>query len=152
MIEAGTAENVIPARARARAALRAHRPADRLALREMVREVVVGTSAAHGCRGCVKLVEGEPVLENDPRIVACARDLLASAGFTAADEWRSCGSDDFAYFSTLAPIAMGFVGLDGAAGFQTRPLHHPELLPPDSAIAAIAKTQAVLYLAGATAL
>src|SRR5438045_1780502 len=56
VLEAGQAENLIPAQARARAALRAHRPADRLALREMVREVVAGVSAAHGCRGSVALV------------------------------------------------------------------------------------------------
>ena len=67
VLEAGSAENVIPARARARAALRAHRPEDRLALRRMVEEVVSGIAAAHGCRGSVELVPGEPALENDPR-------------------------------------------------------------------------------------
>ena len=65
----------------------------------------------------------------------------------AAPEWRSCGSDDFAFFGALAPIAMGFVGLDGAEGFASRPLHHPELLPPDSAVGAVARAQAVLYAA-----
>ena len=44
---------------------------------------------------------------------------------------------------------MGFVGLDGAEGFHMRPLHHPELLVPDSAIGVIARVQAVLYLAAA---
>jgi metal-dependent amidase/aminoacylase/carboxypeptidase family protein len=79
-----------------------------------------------------------------------ARELLAGAGLRLAREWRSCGSDDFAFFGELAPIAMGFVGLDGAEGFSTRPLHHPELLPPDSAVGAVARVQAVLYLAAAT--
>jgi len=45
---------------------------------------------------------------------------------------------------------MAFVGLDGAAGFTTRPLHHPELLPPDSAVGAVARTQAILYVAAAS--
>ena len=44
---------------------------------------------------------------------------------------------------------MGFVGLDGAEGFQSRPLHHPEFLPPDDAVGAIARAQAVLYVAAA---
>ena len=79
VLEGGGAENVIPSIARARAALRAHRPADRLALRAMVEEVVSGVAAAHGCRGSVKLVPGEPALENDPAIVARARELLADA-------------------------------------------------------------------------
>ncbi|HEY1457982.1 MAG TPA: M20 family metallopeptidase [Solirubrobacteraceae bacterium] len=149
LLEGGSAENVIPQRARARAALRAHRPADRLALREMVAQTVQGIAAAHGCRGTVELVTGEPPLQNDPGIVALARELLASAGLAGAGEWRSCGSDDFSFFGALAPVAMAFVGLDGAEGFSARPLHHPELLPPDAAVGAIARVQAVLYVAAA---
>jgi amidohydrolase len=149
VLEGGSAENVIPGRARARAALRAHRPEDRLALRRMVEEVVTGISAAHGCRGGVVLDPGEPALENDGRIVSRARELLAGAGLSAAAEWRSCGSDDFAFYGAIAPLAMAFVGLDGAEGFTPRPLHHPELLPPDEAVRALARTQAVLYVAAA---
>jgi amidohydrolase len=150
VLEAGSAENVIPERAHARAALRAYRPEDRLALRELVEHVVTGVAAAHDCRGSVELSPGEPALANDPSIVARARDLLAAAGFDAAPPWRSCGSDDFAFFGALdVPLAMAFVGLDGAPGFQSKPLHHPELLVPDAAIGAVARTQAVLYLAAA---
>ena len=152
VLEAGSAENVIPAEAHARAALRAHRPADRLALRRLVEEVVAGVAAAHGCRGTVELVPGEPALANDPAIVARARTLLADAGLAPAPEWRSCGSDDFAFFGALAPLAMAFVGLDGAAGFTSHPLHHPELLPPDAAVGAVARAQAVLYVAAASGL
>jgi amidohydrolase len=149
MIEGGSAENVIPAHARARGALRAHRPEDRAALRELVSEVVAGVAAAHGCRGTVELTPGEPPLENDSRIAALGRELLPAAGLAPAAEWRSCGSDDFAFFGEVAPIAIAFVGLDGAQGFQPRPLHHPELLPPDSAVSAVARAQAVLYVAAA---
>ncbi len=148
-IEGGTAENVIPAWARARAALRAHRPEDRRELARMVQEVVSGVAAAHGCRGTVELVPGEPPLENDPAIVRRARELLAEAHLERAPEWRSSGSDDFAFFGELAPLAMAFVGLEGAQGFEARPLHHPELLPPDVAVGAVARVQAVLYVAAA---
>jgi amidohydrolase len=152
VLEGGDAENVIPARARARGSLRAHRPEDRLALRQMVEEVVHGVAAAYGCRGAVKIVAGEPALRNDPAIAARARELLPCADLTAAPEWRSCGSDDFAFFGEHAPLAMGFVGLDGARGFKPRPLHHPELLPPDGAVAAVARVQAVLYAAAVLSL
>lgn len=149
VIEGGTAENVIPAHARALAQLRAHRPEDRRELARMVQEVVAGVAAAHGCRGTVDLVPGEPALENDPGIVERGRELLAAAGLASAPEWRSSGSDDFAFFGALAPLAMAFVGLDGAEGFRARPLHHPELLPPDAAVGAVARAQAVLYAAAA---
>ena len=147
VIEGGSTENVIPPRARARASLRAHRPADRLLLRELVEEVVAGVAAAHGCRATVTLVPGEPALENDPHIVAVARELLSDAGVVPAREWRSCGSDDFAFFAAVAPIAMAFVGLEGAEGFHVRPLHHPEFLAPDDAVGAVARVQAALYFA-----
>lgn len=149
MLEAGSAENVIPELARGRGALRAYREQDRLALRTMTREVVSGVASAHGCRGTVELTPGEPPLENDPSIVAAVRPLLEAAGFTRAPEWRSCGSDDFAFFGEQAPVAMAFVGLDGADGFEPRPLHHPELLPPDEAVGAIARVQTLMYLGAA---
>jgi len=125
VLEGGGAENIIPSRARARASLRAQRPADRLALRQLVEEVVDGVAAAHGCRGTVELVAGEPALENDALIVQRARTLIPDAGMSTAPEWRSCGSDDFAFFGELAPLAMGFVGLRGAPGFETRPAAPP---------------------------
>jgi amidohydrolase len=152
VLEGGGAENVIPGIARARGSLRVHRPGDREALHQMVEEVVAGVAAAHGCHGSTTIIAGEPALDNDAAISATARGLLASAGLEPAAEWRSCGSDDFAFFGELAPLAMGFVGLDGATGFQVRPLHHPELLPPDGAVAAVARVQAILYVAAADAL
>jgi amidohydrolase len=149
VLEGGHAENVIPARASARGTLRAHRPEDREQLRHVVKEVAMGVAQAHGCSAEVELVRGEPALENDPQISGLARELLEHAGLSPSAHWRSCGSDDFAFFGALAPIAMAFVGLDGAPGFAARPLHHPELLPPDGAVGAVARVQAVLYLAAA---
>jgi amidohydrolase len=147
VLEGGSAENVIPSRALARGALRALRAEDRETLRQLTREVVAGVSSAHSCRGEVRVTEGEPALENDPAIVARARALLGIAGLRAAEPWRSCGSDDFAFFGERAPLAMAFVGLDGADGFAARPLHHPELLPPDEAVGLLGRTLAVLYVA-----
>jgi amidohydrolase len=149
LLEGGRTENVIPAQARARASLRAHRPQERAALRAMVEEVAHGVAAAHGCSARIALTAGEPALENDAEIVARGRELLAQAGLEQAPPWRSCGSDDFAFFGELAPLAMAFVGLEGAPGFTARPLHHPELLPPDESVAQVARAQAVLFAAAA---
>jgi amidohydrolase len=44
---------------------------------------------------------------------------------------------------------MAFVGLAGAPGFAEQPLHHPQLLAPDQAVGAVARAQALLYLAAA---
>ncbi|HXD55664.1 MAG TPA: amidohydrolase [Solirubrobacteraceae bacterium] len=151
VLSAGSAENVIPDRATARGALRAHRPEDRELLRGLCAEVVSGVAAAHGCSGEVRITPGEPPLHNDAAIVAAGGELLAAGGFARAPAWRSCGSDDFSFFGALAPVAMAFVGLDGAPGFVPRPLHHPELLAPEEAVAAVARAQALMYVAATQA-
>jgi amidohydrolase len=149
ILEAGSSENVIPARARARVSLRAYEERERAELRGLVEQTVEGIAAAHGCTATAELIEGEPALENDAGIVARARELLGRTGLAAGAPWRSLGSDDFAFFGELAPLAMAFVGLEGAPSFTPRPLHHPELLPPDQAVGAVARTQALLYVAAA---
>jgi amidohydrolase len=148
-LHAGTTANVIPPRARASLTLRTYVPADRETLRAAIRELVESTARAHGCRGSIELTEGEPVLDNDPQISSRAEALALQAGFAVAPPWRSCGSDDFAFFGQVAPSAMAFAGLAGAPGFAGHPLHHPEFLPPDEAVGAVARGQAVLFLAAA---
>jgi amidohydrolase len=152
LIEGGVADNVIPSLARARGTLRAYTPEDRETLTEMARQVVSAVAGAHGCRGTLELTLGEPPLDNDPAIVSLARSLSPAAGLTPAGAFRSCGSDDFSFFTPLAPLAMAFVGLAGAEGFLSRPLHHPEFLPPAAAVGAVARAQAVLYISAASQL
>jgi amidohydrolase len=89
------------------------------------------------------------VLDNDPQISSRAEALAREAGFAISPAWRSCGSDDFAYFGEVAPTAMAFAGLSGAPSVAGQPLHHAEFLPPDEAVGAVARAQAVLYLAAA---
>ncbi len=99
----------------------------------------------------MELTAGEPALDNDRVIAGAARALTREAGMEVAPAWRSCGSDDFSFFSEIAPIAMGFAGLKGAPGFEQRPLHHPEFLPPDDAVGSVARAQAILFLAAVEA-
>src|SRR5581483_4291965 len=150
-LHSGSAENVIPAQATATLTLRTYEAADRRTLRALVEQLVTSTAQAYGCTARIETTEGEPVLENDGRISDRAAKLAAAAGFRLADPPRSCGSDDFSFFGVIAPIAMCFAGLSGAPGFEPRPLHHPKFLPPDEAVASVARAQAVLYAAAAYA-
>lgn len=148
-IEAGTSENVIPARARAWATLRALDAADQAVLRDAVVSTVEGVATAHGCLGSVRFTKSEPPLVNDADLARSAAAVAPMAGLAVAPPWRSCGSDDFAHLHRLGPSLMAFVGLRGAPGFLPRPLHHAEFLPPADAVALVARAQAVAYLAGA---
>jgi amidohydrolase len=142
-LEAGTASNVIPPLARAYGTIRALDPADRKRLREAAGEVVAHTAAAYGCTGTLELVENEPVLLNEPRLASAILPALAALGLHPDEEFRSCGSDDFAHYSEALPSAMLFVGVDegvpGAPG-----LHNSRFAPSDEVIGELANA----YLAG----
>ena len=149
-IEGGSAENVIPAQARASAALRAHDPEHRRLLRELVREVSDGVAAAHGCTATVEIMpggaaarerrgdrvrgagadrRGRPVVRR-PAGARAVPTTSPSSASSPPSRWRS--------WASTAPRA-----------FDPRPLHHPELLVPDAAVGAVARVQAVMYLAAA---
>jgi metal-dependent amidase/aminoacylase/carboxypeptidase family protein len=142
-LEAGTASNVIPPVARAYGTIRALDVGDRKRLREAAGEVVAHTAAAYGCTGTLELVENEPALLNDPRLASAILPALAELGLNPDEEFRSCGSDDFAHYSEALPSAMLFVGVDdGAPGAPG--LHNARFAPPDEVIGELASA----YLAG----
>ncbi|MDT7609199.1 MAG: hypothetical protein QOG96_3702 [Pseudonocardiales bacterium] len=142
-LDAGTATNVIPPVARAYGTIRALDPADRKRLCEAASEVVVHTAAAYGCTGTLELEENEPALRNDPRLSSAILPTLSGLGLTADEEFRSCGSDDFAHYSEAMPSVMLFVGVDdgtpGAPG-----LHNARFAPSDAVVGELARA----YLAG----
>jgi amidohydrolase len=150
-VHAGEAANVIPPHADARATLRTLDEGDRVTLRDAARSLIEATCRAHDCTVEITIEPGEPLLANDPELTRRLRAYLPRAGVALAEPWRSCGSDDFSFYRANAPILMAFVGLEGAPGFSARPLHHPEFLPPEGAVAAVARTLAMAYLGASAA-
>jgi amidohydrolase len=151
-MRAGSAENVIPGVAEAGGTLRGLDPADREPLRKVAREIVENTAMAHGCVARVEVIEGEPATVNDPALAEAARSLLSEAGFEPAPPMRSCGSDDLGFYGLTSPTLMLFVGLENGSGTQNVPLHHPQFLPSNEAVGAVARAQAVAFTAAATSL
>lgn len=148
----GTAENVIPGEAAAGGTLRVLEAEDREPLRRTVAEIASHAAAAAGCSAVVAFREGEPAIVNDRAAAAAARPLLARAGFAAGSSLRSCGSDDFGFLGRDSRLLLVFVGLDGAPGFASVPLHHPRFLPPPEAVGAVARAQVAAYFGAAAAL
>ncbi|MEU7897848.1 M20 family metallopeptidase [Nonomuraea sp. NPDC049152] len=146
-VHAGTAENVIPGAGHALVTVRALDAADQRELRAAVRECAEHVAAAHGCTARLTFTKSEPPLVNDPALAEAARRRAAAAGFALAPAWHSCGGDDFAHYGTARPTLMAFVGLGGAPGFTHAGLHDPRFLPPDEAVAACARAQALAYAA-----
>jgi amidohydrolase len=141
VLEAGHAANVIPGTARARGSLRALNEADRPQLHKSLTEIVQHTCGAHGCRGSVTIVEGEPALVNSGPLTQASWPWLRQAGFSLDTGFRSCGADDFSYYARSAPTVMIFVGSGGRFS-----LHHPQFLPADDAVRQVAEAMLAGYL------
>jgi amidohydrolase len=145
VLEAGRAPNVIPGTAAARGSLRALDEGDRAAMHTAVHEIVEHTCRAQGCRGTVTIVQGEPALVNDEALAAASWPRLREAGFAVDTSFRSCGADDFAYYSRSAPALMLFVGAGGPVT-----LHHPRFLPDDGTVGQVAAVMLAGYLGALT--
>jgi len=146
-LRAGQAANVIPATATAAGTIRTLAGPDREFLRTAIAETVAGTCRAFGCDGTVAITPGEPALVNDPQLTGTCVPLLREAGFRVDTEFRSCGADDFSYYSAVVPSVMLFVG----SGTEVS-LHHPRFLPADDAVGQVAAAMLAGYLAGVSGL
>ena len=141
MLDAGQAANVIPATAVGRGTLRVLDESDRAGLRQMVREIAEHTCLAHGCRGYVTIDEGEPALNNDEALTVAARPWLREAGLSVDTSFRSCGADDFSYYTRGGRALMLFLGTGGPYA-----LHHPSFLPDDEMVGEAASAMLAGYL------
>ncbi len=141
-LRAGQAANVIPPAASAAGTIRTLHGPDREFLRAAVRDVVADTCRAYGCRGNVTITPAEPALVNDPRLATACQRRLRAAGLVVETEFRSCGADDFSYFSAVVPSVMLFAGSGTSVS-----LHHPQFLPPDEAVGQVAAAMLTGYLA-----
>jgi len=156
-LAAGRAANVIPASAVASGTMRALDEADRPAMHRALREIVDHTCRAFGCQADVAIHEGEPALVNSEPLAGASWPRLRESGFAVDTSFRSCGADDFSYYSSRAPALMLFVGTggqntaDGAAGRDVT-LHHPRFLPPDQAVGQVARVMLAGYLAALSVL
>lgn len=144
-LRSGDAANVIPAVAEASGSIRSNTREDRAALADGMREIVELVARAHGCEGGLEIISGEPVLSNDRTVVEAVDPVLAGHGFEVVEPHRSCGSDDFSYYSDAYPSIMMFLGVGPEGGAPS--LHHPGFVPPDWSVGAVARAFACAFAA-----
>ena len=141
---------MIPPYADARATLRTLDDGDRLTLREAARTLIEATCRAHDCPVEITIEPGEPLLANDPEITRRVRAFLPRAGLRAGRALALVRLGRLQLLQRERAAADGVRRARGRAGFHERPLHHPEFLPPEAAVSAVARTLALSYL-GASA-
>lgn len=145
-IHAGDIANVIPASGSFSGTLRTMDRDDRARVKEALRVYVEAQAQSFGVTADVEIITGEPVLENDAALVDHVDDRLRAAGFTVSEPMRSCGADDFSFYSEQIPGVMAFVGVE-TEGAATQPsLHHPAFLPDPDAVRRVAMALAAAYL------
>lgn len=145
-IQGGKSANVIPNDVRILGTIRTFDSAHRALVEQHVLTITHHVANGYGCTAKFQITRGEPVLRNDPTIAEAMRPLLEAQQLRVGHDLRSCGADDFAYYSDVVPSVMAFVGT-GDASPGAPGLHSPSFLPPDEAVEDVAR----VLLAGFTA-
>lgn len=145
-LQAGQVPNATPESATARGTLRTMTETQRLRLRARLEEIARGVAMAHGCAAEVTITQGEPALRNDDRLADRTRRHLAAFALGDGGPLRSCGADDFAYFTEALPGLMLFVGVGDGTPMR---LHDHAFLPADDAVRSTARAMLAGYLGAA---
>jgi amidohydrolase len=145
-IHSGIAPNAIPDDAILTGTIRTYDPAHREALHELIMETVGHAAAIHGCTVAINLRRGEPALANDERLAIRLSEWAQLGGAIQSEPLRSCGADDFAFYSQVVPSVMAFVG-SGSGSAAEPELHSARFLPSDEIIREVARVMIAGYLA-----
>ena len=136
-IHGGTAKNIIADKTIIEGTVRALSEPLRQRLRALVTEVAETVARANGASAAVEMASGEPVLENDPDVVALVRDAaraLLNPDQVIELDRGSMGSEDFAFYTKAVPGAMFRLGVRSKDEPASHPLHHPKFYVDESAL------------------
>jgi hippurate hydrolase len=112
-VDAGSAHNIIPDRARLRGTIRTLSPEKRSGIAQAIRQVAENIAAAHDCTAEVTITEGFPPTVNDPRAVDLAEAVATALPQGAFIRLAApiMGAEDFSYVLAKVPGMMAFLGV-----------------------------------------
>lgn len=155
-ISAGTTNNIIPETAFIEGTIRAISERTRAKVREGIRRVAHGVSAAHDAQVIVEFHDGYPVTFNNPGsadfALAVAGDVVG-ANSTVRLPNPVMGAEDFSYVLNRVPGAMLFLGGTGEGSNPTTaaPNHSNRVMFDEDAMingVAVYSAMALRHLAG----
>jgi amidohydrolase len=146
MISGGESPNQIPGEVSLSGTVRSFYESERLALHDGIRRVATHVAAAYDCDAQVEVTFGDPILTNDEALAESVAKSLLKHGYSTAAPFRSCGADDFAFYGTLFPSLMVFVGV-GDGDPASPGLHHPAFAPSDDTVNSVARVMLIAYFA-----
>lgn len=145
-ITGGTKHNIIPETVELEGTARSIDARTTRMMPFWIKQMAEGTARAAGLSATVDYERGYPVLANDPRMAAFARNaamkLFGRSAVVDIDE-PLMGGEDFAYYLRKAPGA--FLRLGTRSGLSTSyPWHHPKFDIDEKAMAVGARLLAAL--------
>lgn len=147
-INSGYAGNVIPDKLQFSGTIRSLHPEAHEEIRAMMDRIIRQTSEAWGATAQFTLKQATPVLTNNSKLIAQAREIIRNSSpeiETIELPDPSMGGEDFAEFLRDIPGCLFRLGTGG--GPETRyPLHHPNFDIDESAMASGIATFAALAL------
>ena len=127
-INAGTADNIIPAEVDLGGTIRTFHDELRTRVRFRVQELVERICAGFGAHGRFQFVEGYPPLVNDPELTALVADVGRSTlGLEEGPlpDQRTMGGEDMAYYLRHVPGCFFFLGAGNPEPGCNYAHHHP---------------------------
>jgi len=134
-VDAGSAFNAIPSRARLGGTARSLTRGLRERLPKWIEEIVGGVAAAHGQKARVQYTHGTPVLVNPPAYVERMTRAFRALGGTVHECKPTMGGEDFAYFLEKIPGCFGFLGAGDGTPATAHCFHHPGFTIDERALA-----------------
>ena len=143
-ISGGTVRNIIAGEVVMEGTIRTMDESVRAFAHERIEAIATALARAHGGGAEVVIRRGEPVLENDPAMVAlvkAAGDDVGGEG-TVLDVAPWTAADDFAFYTKVKPCVYFRLGVGNAAKGCVHGLHHPafrideDVLPLGAAVLA----------------
>jgi hippurate hydrolase len=112
-MDAGSAHNIIPDRAKLRGTIRTLTPERRADVAQAIRQVAENIAAAHDCTAEATITEGFPPTVNDPRAIALAEAVATALPQGAFMHLPApiMGAEDFSYVLAKVPGMMAFLGV-----------------------------------------
>ena len=128
-INAGSANNIIPADCRFQGTVRTLRAETRTLAKDRFHAITRSIAEAHGCIADINWHESYPVTHNDAALV----DKFLSTADAALGRERvlridqpTMGGEDFSYYGHHVPACFFFLGLKAAGATHVPTLHQPD--------------------------
>jgi carboxypeptidase Ss1 len=124
-MDAGSAFNVIPARARLIGTARSLTAQTRDLLPKWIEEISVNIARAHGQTARVDYLRGTPVLVNEKNSTEHMGRAFRALGGSESEIKPTMGGEDFAFYLEKAPGCFGFLGAGNGSPETSQCFHHP---------------------------